>query len=498
MKADYEVGIVGAGFAGLAAALRLKKSGKTSFVVFERAAEPGGTWRDNVYPGCACDVASPLYSLRQALNSGWSRLYAGQPEILAYMNDVVQKNDLRKHIRFQTDIVTAVFQKDIGGWVLTDRSGNSYSVHLLVLGTGPLNRPHIPNFAGLATFKGNYFHSSQWDSSFDFTGKKVAVIGTGASAIQIIPALAPIVEHLTVFQRTPAWVTPRNDRALTEAQHRRWKKFPTLLWLKREAIYWFSEFLGLGFVGFEPINRIMRQVALGRLKRQVKDPETRQKLTPTYKIGCKRILRSDDYYKTFNRQNVTLVTDAIDQFTEEGIVANGRLHPLDAVVFGTGFIAADIHLYLQVIGPGGDNLIDRWKVTGAEAYRGTTVAGFPSLCLLLGPNTGLGHNSVVHMMESQLNYVMGYLQHLEQMPEGAYLDVKEDVQRRYNTDLQRKFKGTVWSSGCQSWYLNAAGKNTTLYPRLSARFRRQTKRFDPAVYRQVQQTVPENTNVQIQ
>jgi len=498
MKADYEVGIVGAGFAGLAAALRLKKGGRTSFVLFERAAELGGTWRDNIYPGCACDVASPLYSFRQALNPAWSRLYAGQPEILAYMNDVVQKNNLRKHIRFQTDIVQAVFQKDVGGWVLTDRTGNSYSVRLLVLGTGPLNRPHIPDFSGLNAFRGKHFHSSQWDSSYDFTGKKVAVIGTGASAIQIVPAIAPIVAHLDIFQRTPAWVTPRRDRVLTEAEHRRWKKFPALMWLKREATYWFSEFLGLGFVGFEHLNRIMRKVALSRLTRHVKDPETRRKLTPNYKIGCKRILRSDDYYNTFNRQNVVLVTDPIDHFTEDGLVANGRFYPLDAVVFGTGFIAADIDLYLKVIGPGGENLIDRWKETGAEAYLGTTVAGFPNLCFLLGPNTGLGHNSVLHMMESQMNYVMGYLQHLAQLPEGTGLDIKEDVQRRYNTELQKKFKGTVWSSGCKSWYLNAAGKNTTLYPRLSAGFRRRTKNFDAASYRQVQQSVPENTKAELQ
>ena len=482
MNIDYQVGIVGAGFAGLVAALRLKKSGRHSFVVFERAGEIGGTWRDNVYPGCACDVASPLYSFAQALNADWDQLYSSQPEILAYMKNVVQDNELEPHIRYHHDIVEARFQPQTGRWLVRARNGQEVTVAVLILGTGPLNRPSLPAFPGMEQFEGTVFHSSQWDKNGDLRNKRVAVIGTGASAIQIIPNIAPLVSHLTVFQRTPAWVTPRKNRRISAEEKHKWKRFPLLLKWQRESIYWLNEFLGLGFTGNQRINNIMRRYALRRLARQVRDPEIRKKLTPDYTIGCKRILRSDDYYPVFNRKNVTLVTEAIERFTTDGIVAGGRFYPQDIVVLATGFVAADIDLYLQVIGKNGKNLIDEWKTSGAEVYLGTTVSGYPNLCFLLGPNTGLGHNSVVHMMESQMNYVMKYLAFLEKAGEGSFLDVKADVQQRYNEQLQQQFTGTVWSSGCKSWYTNAAGKNTTLYPRLSVTFRRLTKRFDPAAY----------------
>lgn len=485
---DYQVGIVGAGFAGLVAALRLKKSGRNSFVIFEQAAEAGGTWRDNVYPGCACDVASPLYSFAGELNPSWNRLYSGQEEILDYIKQVVRKADLEDHIRYNSEIVEAFFNKEEGVWKVRDAQGRSVTVGLLILGLGPLNRPTIPTFPGLADFKGKSFHSSQWDNNYDVTGKRVAVIGTGASAVQIIPAIAPIVEKLVVFQRTSAWVTPRLDKAFTEKEHRRWKAFPFLLRWQREKIYWINEFTGLGFIGKERINKLMLSYAKRRIEKQVKDPELRKKLTPAYKIGCKRILKSDDYYPAFNQPHVTLVTDAIERFVPEGIVAGGVTYPLDAVVHATGFVAADFDIELKIVGLNGQDLIQKWKEIGAEAYLGTTVSGFPNLALILGPNTGLGHNSVVHMMESQMTYVMQYIQHLEKAGSGSYLDVKEDVQSRYNQRLQEQFKGTVWSSGCKSWYINAAGKNTTLFPRLSVTFRKLLKKFDASAYRLVKQT----------
>jgi cation diffusion facilitator CzcD-associated flavoprotein CzcO len=341
----------------------------------------------------------------------------------------------------------------------------------------------------LDTFRGRYFHTAQWDHTCNLSGRKVAVIGTGASAIQVIPAIAPMVEHLTVFQRTPAWVTPRRDRAITEKEKTRFSRFPLLMKLQREGIFWFNELVGRGFTGNEQINRIMRSVAVRRLTKHVKDPALRRRLTPGYKIGCKRILVSNEYYKTFNRENVSLVTEPIDTFTPEGIVAGGLQHHFDAVIFATGFVAADIELYVKIIGLHGENLIDRWASTGAEAYLGTTVAGYPNLCFILGPNTGLGSNSVVHMMESQMTYIMHYIRHLEKGENGSYIDLKPEVQEKYNQDLQRKFKGTVWSSGCKSWYLNRAGKNTTLFPRLASTFRRLTKRFDPTVYRHYTATV---------
>ena len=485
---DYQVGIVGAGFAGLVAALRLKKSGRNSFVIFERASELGGTWRDNTYPGCACDVASPLYCFSDEPNTNWSRLYSSQPEILNYMKDVVQKNNLDSHIQYNSEIIEASFRKETGTWVVTDSQGRTATVGILILGMGPLNRPNMPNFQGLSDFKGKQFHSSQWDSSYDLTGKRVAVIGTGASAIQIIPSIAPIVNQLIVFQRTPAWVTPRLDKALTSVQQERWRRYPVLVKWEREKLYWLNEFLGLGFIGKERVNKVMHQFATRRLEKQVKDPGTRKKLTPDYKIGCKRILKSDDYYPVFNQKHVTLITDPIERFVPEGIVADGKIYQLDAVIHATGFIAADSDWKIRIVGINGENLLEKWKVTGAEAYLGTTVSGFPNLALILGPNTGLGHNSIVHMMESQMNYIMQYIQYLEKAGAGSYLDVKAGIQNMYNEELQAKFTGTVWSSGCKSWYLNAAGKNTTLFPRLTGNFRKLTKRFDASKYNLVRKS----------
>jgi len=486
---DYQIGIIGAGFAGLVAALRLKKSGRNSFIIFERASEVGGTWRDNIYPGCACDVASPLYCFAGEPNTKWSRLYSSQPEILNYIKDIVQNNGLDKYIQYNTEIIDAYFHKESGTWTLTDTMGSNVKVGMLILGTGPLNRPDIPNFPGLSEFKGKQFHSSQWDNNYDLTGKKVAVIGTGASAIQIIPSIVPMVKQLFVFQRTPAWVTPRLDKALTEEQHQRWKKYPVLMKWEREKLYWLNEFLGLGFIGKERVNKTMLKYALRRLEKQVKDPEIRKKLTPNYKIGCKRILKSDDYYPVFNQKHVTLITNPIKKFVPEGVVAGDNTYQLDSVILATGFIAADMYLKIRIIGINGESLIDKWKVTGAEAYLGTTISGFPNLAFILGPNTGLGHNSVIHMMESQMNYVMQYIHYLEKAGNGSYLDVYADIQKKYNEDLQGKFKGTVWSSGCKSWYLNAAGKNTTLFPRLTGYFRKRTKRFEISDYHLVRKSV---------
>lgn len=488
MKTDFQVGVVGAGFAGLVAALRLKKSGRENFIIFERAAEVGGTWRENIYPGCACDIASPLYSFAGEPRAGWSKMYAPQPEILAYIKNVVAVNGLEKHLRLNSDIVEAMFLEKEGHWKVTDRQGASYTVSVLLLGMGPLNRPHIPKFEGLDEFSGHTFHSARWDSSYRLEGKKVAVIGTGASAIQIVPAIASQVEHLTVLQRTPAWVAHRFDKRFSSFTKRLFKLLPALQRLQRETIYWLNELLGLGFIGHSRLNRLMAWLSLRKLTKEVKSPEVRKKLRPNYTIGCKRILRSDDFYPTFNRPNVQLVTDSIKCFTSGGVLmADGREHHFDAVIFATGFVAADINLYTRIIGRDGRSLIEEWKEKGAEAYLGSTVAGYPNLGFILGPNTGLGHNSVIHMMESQMNYLMQLIEYLEQKGEGIYLEVKEEVQEAYNNKLQEQFKGTVWNSGCQSWYMNEKGRNTTLFPRLTTTFRKLTKKFNPEDYRLIRQ-----------
>ncbi len=492
MEIDFQTGIIGAGFAGLVAALRLKKSGRESFVIFERAAEVGGTWRENIYPGCACDIASPLYSFAGEPNAEWSRLYAGQPEILAYIKDVVARRDLEAHIRFNSDIVEARFIEQGGYWEVVDRQGNTTTVRVLLVAMGPLNRPHMPGFPGLENFKGVYFHSARWNPDYDLEGKRVAVIGTGASAIQIVPAIAPIVKQLGVFQRTPAWISPRLDKPNSRFVKKLLRRFPLLQRLRREFTYWLNELIGLGFTGNERMNRLMRWVATRKLKEEVQDPETRKKLRPNYTIGCKRILRSDDFYPTFNRPNVSLVTENIEGFTAAGLrTADGKEYSFDAVIFATGFVAADINVYTRLIGRGERILTEEWEEQGAEAYLGTTVAGYPNMAFILGPNTGLGHNSVVHMMESQMNYVMQYISFLEKNHEGSSLDIKKAVQDAYNQKLHQQFNGTVWTSGCQSWYTNAQGKNTTLYPRLTLTFRKKTKKFNPADYQLIQQTVPD-------
>lgn len=499
-QTDFDIGIVGTGFAGLVAALQLKKSGSYSFVMFERAEEVGGTWRDNVYPGCACDVASQLYSFAGEPNPDWSREYATQPEILAYIKEVVEKRDLRRHIRFDADVVEASFLEEEGRWQLRDRQGRITYVRVLLLGLGPLNRPHLPRLEGLEVFQGHTFHSSQWDAAYELKGKRVAVIGTGASAIQIVPAIAPEVAHLKVLQRTPPWVAHRFDGRISPASQWLYRQFPALMKLKRRLIFWQNEFIGRGFVGNERMNRLMAWLSLRKLTKEVKDPGVRRMLQPNYKIGCKRILRSDDYYPTFNRPNVTLVPHAADRFTQKGIVtADGVEHTFDAVIFATGFVAADMEVYTTIRGLGGRSLEEEWCERGAEAYLGTTLARFPNLAFLLGPNTGLGHNSVVLMMEAQMQYLLQYIDYLLASGPHSYLTLKPEVQQAYNQRIQQQFEGTVWASGCQSWYLNRQGKNTTLYPRLVVDFQQETHSFKPEAYSLVRPTPvkksKESTNV---
>jgi cation diffusion facilitator CzcD-associated flavoprotein CzcO len=483
MKADFQVGIIGAGFGGLVAALRFQKEGRNSFVIFERASEVGGTWRDNVYPGCACDVPSHLYSFADELNPNWSRAFSKQPEILEYIKDVAEKHNLRKLIRFKTDIVDLKFIEEPGLWEITDQHGTITRVKLVISATGPLNRPNTPKFKGMELFQGKVFHSAEWDNNYDLKGKRVAVIGTGASSIQIVPNIAPIVGQLTVFQRTAAWVQMRPDHAFSGFAKGLFKTAPAINKFYREMIYWRNEFFGKAFVGNETINRIGSKLSLRHLSKQVRDPETRRKLTPNYKMGCKRVLVSNDYYPAFNRPNVTLETTSIQEWNAKGIItADGIQHDFDAIVLATGFVAAEIELYTTITGLNNRDLLSEWRQTGAQAYRGTTVSGFPNLAFILGPNTGLGHNSVVHMMESQMNYLIDYLKLLENHGPNGYLDVNADIQAKHNQHLQTQFEGTVWQSGCQSWYLNREGKNTTLYPRLTAQFRKELKHLDEGAY----------------
>ena len=480
---DHGVGIIGAGFAGLTAAIQLLGAGRTSLAVFERAGELGGVWRDNVYPGCACDVRSHLYAIASDPNPDWPSSYARQADILAYLKQVAERRHVARRIQFGVDIVEALFLEAAGCWRLTDAGGGVRHVRVLILATGPLNRPSLPAIQGLERFGGRVMHSSAWDSCVNLAGKRVAVVGTGASGVQVIPNIAGQVAKLTVFQRSAPWVMPRGDRRTTRLERWVFRRLPFTQALARGVIYWALEGVGSAFFGNLMLARLLRRVALRKLKREVRDPQLRKRLTPDYALGCKRLTVSDDFLPTFNRENVELVTDPIAEVTQDGIrTRSGADHPLDHIVFATGFVVADPDDLLRVVGRGGRVLPEQWAEEGAQAYRGVTVAGYPNLAMLLGPNSALSYSSVIHVVESQMRYVLGYLDALDAAGPGAALDVKTTVQVAFNADVQARLAGTVWASGCRSWYLDRAGRNAGILPEPGHRYRRRMSRFDAEAY----------------
>ncbi|MDZ7896487.1 MAG: NAD(P)/FAD-dependent oxidoreductase [Arcicella sp.] len=480
---DYNVVIIGAGFAGLGAAIRLKKSGEDSFVVFERASEVGGTWRDNTYPGCGCDVASPLYSFSFEPNPNWTRRFSKQPEILQYLKGCVQRNNLDAYIQFNTEIFGIFFHEKEGFYTITDATGKQTTARMVIVGLGPLNRPQIPDFKGLNTFKGKIFHSSNWDYSYDLTGKRVAVIGTGASVIQFVPEIVDKVSKLHLFQRTAPWIIPKFDAEHSDFAKSLFAKIPFFQTAYRELIFWLNEFVGLSFLGNETIGKLVKFQANSHIDKQVKDPTLREVLRPSYRIGCKRILVSNDYYPAIQKPNVQIVTNSIAEIKEHFIIdISGKEIEVDAIIFGTGFHAAEypekfIKNY-TISGLGGRNLFQEWTQKGFEAFKGTTINGFPNLMFILGPNTGLGHNTVIHIMESQVNYILKYYEILKKLPLKSYLNTKPEVQQKYNERIQSEFKNTAWASGCGSYYMNSEGKNTTIYPRLNTAFRKETAKVN--------------------
>ncbi len=479
---SYPIAIIGAGFSGLVAAIRLQAAGYNNFTIFEQASQVGGTWRDNTYPGCACDVPSNLYSISSELNPNWSHLYASQAEILDYMIAVFQKHGLDKHTQFNTEIIKYQFLPDQNMWQLQDRQGKSQQFRVVISATGPLNRVKLPDIPGIESFQGKTMHSAQWDHSYDFSQKRIAVIGTGASAIQIVPALAPIVKNMMVFQRTAPWIGPRLDRPISNFRKKLYKFLPFTQMLSRTAMYRFMEWRGKMFIGNEKVHQYFEKISLKKLAYEVYDPAVRAKLTPNYKLGCKRILSSDDYLPSFNRDNVLLETTAIKAITATGIeLQDGKHHPFDAIIYATGFEVAEITHDATIQGLQHE-LFAKWKETGLQAYRGTTIADFPNLIFMLGPNTGLGHSSMIHMMESQMYYILNYLKLLEKEGPKAALNLKPSVQSEYNNGIQQAFGKTVWNSGCKSWYMDSQGRNTTLYPKLTTTYRQEMKQFNPADY----------------
>jgi cation diffusion facilitator CzcD-associated flavoprotein CzcO len=478
---DLSVAIVGSGFSGIGLAIRLKQEGVEDFAVLERGDGVGGTWHFNTYPGCACDVPSHLYSFSFAPNPDWSRTYSRQPEIRAYLRRVVEDFKVAPKIRLNTEVSSARWDEAARRWELETSQGR-LRARVLVSATGPLVEPKIPPFPGVERFAGPAFHSARWDHSVDLKGKRVAAVGTGASAIQFVPAIAPDVARLHVFQRTPPWVMPHSSRPITRFEQRLFKALPFTQRLIRGGIYTARELLVLGFVKQPRIMKGIERIAERHRRSAISDPALLEQVKPDYTIGCKRILPSNEWYPALARDNVELIAgDPIAEIREHSIVTeSGAEREVDAIVFGTGFHVVDMPVAKMVYGRDGRALEDVWDGS-PNAHLGTAVAGFPNLFILLGPNTGLGHSSMVYMIESQIAYVMDALRELRRNGHRT-VEVKPEVQERFNRDVQARMKGTVWSTGCKSWYLDEKGNNPTLWPDWTWQFRRRTARFDAAEY----------------
>jgi cation diffusion facilitator CzcD-associated flavoprotein CzcO len=479
------VAIIGSGFAGLGMAIRLKESGREDFVVLERAGDVGGTWRANTYPGAACDVPSRLYSFSFAPKHDWTRSFSPQNEILDYLRDCARDFGVLPNIRFGCKVEEATWDEDARRWTLRTSAGEM-TADVLISGAGALSEPKLPPIDGADTFAGKVFHSADWDHEHDLSGERVAVIGTGASSIQIVPEIQPKVASLKVFQRTPAWIIPRTDRPFTRVEKLLYRRFPRLEKLARALIYWGRESYVLGFAVNRKLMALPDRIARAHLRRQVPDAELRDKLTPDYTIGCKRILISNDFYPALAADNADVVTSPIASMREHGIVTeDGTEHPVDTIVFATGFQVTPPPIGACIRGRDGVRLADVWAERGMQAHRGTTIAGFPNLFFLVGPNTGLGHTSMVYVIEAQIHYVLEALEAMEREQLAAIAPTPE-AQARFNDALQRRLEGTVWDQGgCASWYLDDTGRNTTLWPWFTFRFRSALRTFDAASYEKV-------------
>lgn len=484
---------MGAGFAGLGMAIRLKEEGIEDFVVCERDDDVGGTWWANTYPGCQCDIPSHLYSFSFAPNPDWSRTYPKQPELRDYLRRCAERFDVLDHVRLGCEVEAADWDEEAGVWRLQTAQGE-LAARTVVAAPGGLSEPSTPRLPGLESFGGTSFHTARWNHEHDLAGRRVAVIGTGASAIQVVPEIQPVVAHLDVFQRTPPWVVPHRDRPITDWERALYRRAPALQRAVRSGVYWMRELMVPGLVHRPQMLRVLEAVARRHLAEQVPDPELRAKLTPDYTIGCKRILPSNHWYPALTRPNVDVVTEGITDVRAEGIVTgDGALHEVDTIIWATGFYVTDIPIAHIVQGREGRKLAEVWEGS-PHAYRGTAVAGFPNLFFLVGPNVGLGHNSIVFMIEAQLNYVVEALRTMRARG-AASIEVRPEAQEEYNAKLQSRMGRTVWNSGgCSSWYIDAKGKNTTIWPDFTWRFWQSTRRFDPAAYR-LGAPVPEPTRI---
>ncbi|GAB3406834.1 alpha/beta hydrolase fold domain-containing protein [Massilia agilis] len=482
LPVTFKAIIVGAGFGGIGMAIALKKAGLDSFVILEKSQDVGGVWRDNAYPGAACDVPSHLYSFSFEPNPDWSRVFATQPEIHRYLQRCTDKYGLRSHLRLGAEVRQADYDEAQALWRVTLADGTRLRASILVTATGQLSRPVVPRIEGIERFAGPAFHSARWDHDAALEGKRVAVIGTGASAIQFVPALADKVGQLTVFQRSAAYIIPRGDRAYRGWEQAMFRRLPWTMRLHRAAIYLKYESRALAFTRMKPLLSLAVGLPFRRLlARHVPDAALRARLVPDYPIGCKRILLSNDYLAAMAKPNVELVTESIRRITPGGIeTADGRHHAADAIVYGTGFAATEFLAPMRVTGRGGLDLHDAWK-EGAAAYLGMTVPGFPNFFMLYGPNTNLGHNSILYMLESQIAHVMRCLDAAERAG-GQAVEVEHARYSDFNSGIQRRLAKSVWA-GCRSWYVDAAGHNSTNWPGFTLSYRWLAKRSGLQAYR---------------
>jgi cation diffusion facilitator CzcD-associated flavoprotein CzcO len=476
----FEIAIVGAGLAGLGMAIALKQDGHEDFVVLERADDLGGTWRDNSYPGCACDIPSILYSYTEEQNPNWSQAFARQPEIWRYMQDVAERHGVREHLRFGHELTAARWSPEEQRWEIETDQGD-LTARLLVSAAGALADPALPQLPGLERFRGKVFHSARWDHDHELRGRRVAVVGTGASAIQFVPEIQPEVGHLDVFQRTPPWVLPRANPQIPERWRARFARHPWLLGLARTSVFSLLESFHFGF-RHPAVMRLAERRARAHIARRVPDPELRAKLTPDYRLGCKRVLGSDTWYPALGAENVDVVTAGIQEVRETSILDADRVeHEVDTIIFGTGFHVTDMPIGHRICGRDGRTLAEHWQGS-PQAHLGMSVAGFPNLFMLLGPNTGLGHNSVLLMIEAQIAYLRKVVVQMQQRGLGA-IEPAAAVQARYVQEVDAGTKGSVWTAGgCLSWYVDETGRNSTLWPRSVRAYQRRLAHLDAADY----------------
>jgi cation diffusion facilitator CzcD-associated flavoprotein CzcO len=484
LPSHVRIAIVGAGFSGLGAAIALADQGYgDELILLERRSDVGGTWYDNSYPGCRCDVPSNLYSFSFAPNPNWSETFSSQPEIEHYLQTTARRYGVTDKVAFDTTLEAASWDATRRVWDITTTRG-SLTADFLISGGGALSEPHIPDLPGLATFAGTTFHSAQWKHAHDLTGRRVAIIGTGASTIQFLPIVQKSAGRVILFQRTPPWVLPHPNRRTRAVERAAYGRLPWTQRVSRARNYWFREAL-LGSLLIHNSVKLRKLEGLAKkfMARQVADPELRAKLTPTYTAGCKRLLQSNDYYPALQRPNVSLETEKIIEVQPDGLVtADGVVHRADTIIYGTGFRVANNPMGEKVRGIDGRTLTEHWATTGMQAYCGTTIAGFPNYFMLAGPNTGIGHTSLVVMIEAQVAHIVGALRAL-QARGASVIEVRPDVQARWNEEVQRKAAPTVWNSGgCSSWYLDDAGRNTTLWPDYTFRFVRRTRLFGAGDY----------------